>query len=163
LTQTPEHSGRAERLANLPLKAFNAMSEEEVQNMLSEYSGLRWLAEEVHAIVKYPDYRFSTGDGRTFGLFQHGENILRLLQNQSVPIDWRNKEGIQQIRDLAGIIFELGADDRPFFFNDATDLAIAWAELHVECGVEPTEDEYINYLEIHLPNLRGGEKDDAQA
>jgi hypothetical protein len=144
------------------LNCFKRITREEYEEMLSECSGIKWLSEEAHSIEKYPDYRFSTADGRTFGLFQDGERILRLLQNQSVMIDWKNEEGIKQVKAVAGLILEVGAEDRPFIFNDEIELALVWVDIHRQYGVPPTREENEEYLDIVLDGFPKYENDGDQ-
>ena len=138
------------------------ITQEEFDLVMSECSRLKWLLEEAHAIKEWPDYQFSTEDGRRFGLFLDGDSILKRLDARSIMINWKDEEGIQRVRDLAGFILEIDGDDPPFIFADWSDLLVAWSEVHAQFGVAPTKEEYDEGVVTELPNPNDEEDDDQQ-
>lgn len=138
------------------------ITQEEFDLVMSECSGLKWLLEEAHAIQEWPDYQLSTEDGRRFGLFLDGDSILKRLDARSVVINWKDEEGLQRVRDLAGFILEIGGDDPPLIFADWSDLLVAWSEVHAQFGVAPTEEEYAEGVMPELPDPNDVEEDDQQ-
>jgi hypothetical protein len=156
-------------LANL--KFLKRMSPERYDQMLAESSGLKLIVDEASSISKWPDYKFSTPDGRTYGLFLHGDSILKRLDAASVLINWKDKKGIQQVKDIAGFILEMDGDDPPLIFGEDIELAMAWEQHHVLHGVPITKEENDEYLDVILDGFdrfeintdEDSEEDDAQA
>lgn len=135
------------------------ITQEEFDLEMSECSGLKWLLEEAHAIEMWSDCQFSTEDGRRFGLFLDGDSILKRLDARSIMINWKDEEGIQRVRDLAGFILEIDGDDPPLIFANWSGLAVAWSEVHAQFGVAPTEEEYAEGVVTELPDPNDEEDD----
>jgi hypothetical protein len=159
-------------LSDLQFKTLKRVTREEYDQMLSESSGLKLIVEEASSITKWPDYKFSTADGRTYGLFLDGDSILKRIDATGVPINWKDKEGIQQAKDIAGFILEIDGDDPPLIFKENTELAMAWEQLHVFSNVPTTREEDDQFLNQILDGFdrfqinnsdEGREEDDAQA
>lgn len=120
---------------------------------------IEFVRNEAHAIEKWPDYKFSTEDGRTFGLFLWGDSILKRLEAASISVNRRDREGVKRVHKLAGFIMEIGTDHPPLIFDNIDCLYRAWAETHAAYGIEPTEEEF---NELNLPDFwaEGDEEDE---
>jgi len=99
---------------------------------LAPIDAFKLLVENADAIEKFPQHRFTTSDGRTFGVFFDGERIVKLFEREAVSINRRDKAGLQRIKDLAGFILEISEDDStdPVVYEHLHDLSAAWSELH---------------------------------
>lgn len=128
----------------------------EMKEWYRKISGLGLIYEEAHAIEEWADHRFTTDEGRTFGLYIGGESILGRLAVQNVCINRRDTEGIERVKSIAGFILEIGTDDPPLVFQQDIHLGVAWAEHHIEYNVELMDKEY-ETLEcvLGLPDMRG--------
>lgn len=118
---------------------------------------IEFIRDEAHGIEKWPDHKFSTEDGRTFGMFLWGDSILKRIEATGRAINRKDKEGVRRIEHVAGFILEIGSDDPPLIFDDFKHLCAAWAETHAVYGVEPTEEEF---NELDLPDLWPDDEDE---
>jgi hypothetical protein len=112
------------------------------------------ITEYASSIEKYPQCRFTTSDGRTFGVFFDGERILKLLELEGVFINHRDKAGLERIKKVAGFIVELGGEDPPRIFEKDIDLALAWEELHAFHRAPITTEEDEEFLDIILDGFQ---------
>lgn len=129
------------RCNSKPVRLLRTISSDDLARWAAETPGTELVRLEAHKIANWPDFRFETADGRSFGLFQFGEAILKRLNAAGVWINWQDTEGIERIKALAGCILEIGGDEPPLLFNDFAALAAAWAETRFAYGVEPSNDE----------------------
>ena len=146
----PENMEPKSRLSDLNLKCWVVLSREQFNAKMSECSGIEWFKTEAKTIENRlrPHFEFSA-DGHTFGLFLDGELLLNFLKSQSVMIcKDENNPGIQEVKNLAGMILEIGVGDQPMVFKDSLEMGKAWRELHRASNVHLTDDDEMSHLEI---------------
>jgi hypothetical protein len=125
----------------LNLKTIKPVDKSVVAEMRASVSGLDLIYKEAHRIDKWPDHRFTTDEGRTFGLYQDGESILQRLHATPATINWVDTEGIERVKNIAGFIMEIGTKDPPLVFQEDLDLGLAWIEHHRQYSVALTDEE----------------------
>src|SRR5690348_3166126 len=97
------------------------------------------LFQTLAVISNWPDYRFTTSDGREYGLFDDGESIEHRLDAKSEGLTPNERERLQKI---AGFILELGDEsNEPMIFADTDSLAGAWLALHQSHGIKLSDEE----------------------
>jgi hypothetical protein len=91
-------------------------------------------------IADWPDFKFTSPDGRVFGFFENGESIGKRLQARDIGI---NKYDRERLENTAGMIIVTVDDvpDDPMIFGEEEPLAIMWLKLHKSHGVPLSEDE----------------------
>src|SRR6266404_4607976 len=89
-----------------------------IMEALAPIDAFKLLVENADAIEKFPQHRFTTSDGRTFGVFYNGTRILGLLELEGVCINHRDKAGLERIKKVAGFIVEIGGEDPPLLFGE---------------------------------------------
>jgi hypothetical protein len=120
------------------------------------------------AIRRYPDFRFTAADGRSFCLAIDGESIghriLALRNGLLSRADW---EGLCEI---VAVIVE-SADDpsdpgapsefEPLLYSDAYEAFEAWRDLHTASGVHLDDDTAQRLAEdLGVPELLDDEEED---
>jgi hypothetical protein len=115
--------------------AVNKISSEELQEDFGDT-----LFSEGKNIADWPDYKFSTPDGRVFGFFEDGESIGKRLTARNILV---NKHDWNRLEDTAGMIIQTvdGVPDDPMVFRDRESLLEMWLQLHKSHGVPLSEDE----------------------
>ena len=85
---------------------------------------------------------------------------MKRIDAAGVLINWRDKDGIKEIKNLAGMIQETGSYGPPRIFHKPVDLANAWEQLHVSHGVLITkaeDEEFLDQILDGQPPLGPGE------
>jgi hypothetical protein len=86
-----------------------------IMEALAPIDAFKLLVENADAIEKFPQHRFTTSDGRTFGVFYDGTRILGLLELEGVCINHRDKAGLERVKKVAGFIAKLVVKIHPLF------------------------------------------------
>lgn len=92
--------------------AINKIAVEELQRDFGDT-----LFSEGTKIADWPDYRFTTSDGRVFGFFEDGESIGKRLSARDILV---NKHDWERLENTAGMIIQTidGVPDDPMVFRD---------------------------------------------
>jgi hypothetical protein len=129
--------------SDLNLKSVHVISRKDFDKMVSECKGIEWFKKEVGTIQDRlrPNFECSVGS-RTFGLYVDGEFLLKFLDCQDTMIcKDKNDPGIQEVKNLAGIILEIGSNDLPMVFKDNLDMGRAWRKICRMSGTHLTDEE----------------------
>jgi len=102
---------------------------------------------EAFTIESWADYSF-TADGRMFGLFIDGASIAHRLAARDVAGMDNLAERRNQLKEIAGFIFE--SDQPPILFKLHKELVEAWKDLHRMFNA-PFSDQECEELDIEEP------------
>jgi hypothetical protein len=108
---------------------FKKIASEELQKDFGDT-----LFTEGKNIADWPDYKFTTPDGRVFGFFEDGESIGKRLSARGVLVNKHDRDRLEQ---TAGMIIQTvdGEADDPMVFRQREPLVKMWFELHKSYGV----------------------------
>jgi hypothetical protein len=133
--------------------ALNRVSREELQKDYGD------LFSEGKNIADWPDYKFTTPDGRVFGFFEDGESTGKRLSARGILV---NKRDWDRLKNTAGMIIQTvdGVVDDPMVFRDRESLVKMWFDLHKSHGVPLSEEELIAFEFDIDPDADNPDEDD---
>lgn len=94
---------------------------------------------EFHRIEKWPDFEFTTADGRRFGIFiDTVASIEHKFHAAGVLVNAHDKERLSR---TSGFILEIGSSEPPFVYEEYEELAAKWIGHHDLYDVRLTDEE----------------------